>query len=174
MKSIKRSIPFILLNILVSAATTLAVLNWFGGGLRFNQQPEPTVPAAVLNVTAPPVSSQTTQPMATLAADSSGRVIEIQDVVGAGDLNNEAVQLRRVGAGDLQLAGWRLEDGNSHFYLFPDFILNQNGAVQLNSRAGSNTAIALFWNEPAAVWTPGKTVMIYDPQNKLQAMFTIK
>jgi len=174
MKSIARSIPFILLNILVSAATTLAVLYFFGGGLHFNQQPEPTVPAAVLNVTAPPVSNQPTQALATLAADSSGRVIEIQDVVGPGDLNNESVKLRRVGAGDLQLIGWTLNDGNGHTYLFPDFILNQDGAVQVNSRAGENTAIALFWNEPAAVWTPGKTVMIYDPQNKLQAMFTIK
>ena len=36
-------------------------------------------------------------------ADSSGRVIEIQDVVGPGDLNNESVKLRRVGAGDLRL-----------------------------------------------------------------------
>jgi hypothetical protein len=163
-----------LLNILVSAATTLAVLNWFGGGLRFNQQPEPTVAAGVLNPTDPAVSSLPAQPLATLAADSSGRVIEIQDVVGPGDLNNEAVLLRRVGAGDLQLSGWKMDDGNGHSYFFPDFILNQDGAVQVNSRAGANTAIALFWNEPEAVWATGKTVMLYDPLGKLEAMFTIK
>ncbi len=174
MKSIKRALPFILLNILVSAATTLAVINWFGGGVRFTQPPEPTVPPAVLNLTAPPSSGPTSLPLATLAADSSGRVIEIQDVIGAGDLNNEAVLLKRVGAGDLQLAGWQLSDGNGHTYLFPDFILNQDGAVQLNSRAGENTAIALFWNEPQAVWATGMTVTLYDAVGKLQAMFTIK
>jgi hypothetical protein len=172
MKSIKRAIPFILLNILVSAATTLAVLNWFGGGLHFNQQPLPTIPPAVLNPTSP--ASQPTVPLATLAADASGRVIEITEVVGAGDLNNEAVKLKRVGDGDLQLAGWKLQDSNGHFYLFPDFILNKDGAVQLNTRAGANSAIALFWNEPQAVWTTGMTVTLYDPLGKLEAMFTIQ
>ena len=129
---------------------------------------------AQLPSTYPAVSSLPAQPLATLAADSSGRVIEIQDVVGPGDLNNEAVLLRRVGAGDLQLSGWKMDDGNGHSYFFPDFILNQDGAVQVNSRAGANTAIALFWNEPEAVWATGKTVMLYDPLGKLEAMFTIK
>jgi len=174
MRSIKRALPFIILNILISAATTLAVINWFGGGIRFSQPPEPTLPAALLNPTAPGSSGAPAQPLATLVADSSGRVIEITDVVGPGDLNNEAVMLKRVGSGDLQLSGWKLDDGNGHSYLFPDFILNRDGAVQVNTRAGTNSAIALFWNASQAVWATGKTVTIYDPQGKLEAMFTIK
>ena len=175
MKSLKRAIPFLLLNILVSAVTTLAVLNWWGGGLRLVQQPEPTVPAGVLNPTSVlPDSSQPVPPIATLAADSSGRVIEIQDVVGPGDLNNESVLLRRLGEGDLPLAGWKLDDGGGHSYLFPQFILNKAGAVQVNTRSGTDTAIALFWGRQEAVWTSGKTVTLYDPQGNIQALFTIK
>ena len=174
MKSIRRAIPFILLNILISAATTLALLNWFGGGLHFTQQPEPKLPSVVINPTAQPSAAQPTQPLATLAADASGRVIEIQDVIGAGDLNNEAVLLKRVGSGDLQLSGWKLDDGNGHTYLFPDFILNKDGAVQLNTRSGPNSAIDLFWNAPQAVWATGRVVTLTDPANKIEAMFTIK
>jgi hypothetical protein len=174
MKSIKRAIPFLILNIIISAATTLAVLNWFGGGLRLNQQPEPTVSSAVLNPSPTPAAVQPVEPAATLAADASGRVIEIQTVIGPGDLNNESVQLRRLGAGDLRMAGWRLDDNNGHRFVFPDFVLNKDGAVQVSTRPGTNTAIALFWGQQAAVWSPGTTVSLYDTEGNLQVMYTVK
>ena len=175
MKSLKRAIPFLILNIIISAATTLAVLNWFGGGLHLSQQPEPTVSAAVLNPSPSPAgTAQPVQPAATLAADASGRVIEIQTVIGPGDLNNESVQLRRLGAGDLRMAGWRLDDNAGHRFVFPDVVLNKDGAVQVATRPGTNSAIALFWGQQAAVWNPGTTVSLYDTDGKLQAMYTVK
>jgi hypothetical protein len=173
MKALRRTIPFLLLNIIISAATTLAVLNWFGGGLHINQPPEPTLPVVLEPSATPGLPVQTAPPAATLAADASGRVIEIQTVVGPGDLNNESVQLRRLGEGDLRMAGWRLDDNNGHSFVFPDFVLNKGGAVLVATRPGTNSAIALFWGQQAAVWNPGITVTLYDTDGKIQAVYTV-
>ena len=181
MKSFKRAIPFLLLNVILSAGITLAILSWWGGGLR-PYQALPTAPAGPTDSNGLSASStQNNQPtslptlqVSTASGDTSGRVIEIQDVVGPGDLDNETVLLRRLGEGDLRLTGWRLDDNGGHAFVFPEFVLSKGGAVQVNTRPGTNTAIALFWGLQEAVWTPGKMVALYDIDNKLQASFTIK
>jgi hypothetical protein len=179
MKSFRRAIPFLLLNVILSAGITLAILSWWGGGLR----PSQAVPTLAISTgsngssTSPAQSQPTplpTLPESTASGDASGRVIEIQDVIGSGDLNNEAVLLRRLGEGDLHLTGWRLDDSGGHTFVFPEFVLSKGGAVQINTRPGTNTAIALFWGLQEAVWTPGKMVSLYDAENQLQASFTIK
>ncbi len=178
MKSFRRAIPFLILNVILSAGVTLALLTWWGGGLR------PSQPIATLvyptDSSEPTTSTQgqptplPTLPESTASGDASGRVIEIQDVIGAGDLDNEAVALRRLGDGDLHLTGWRLDDSSGHTFIFPEFVLSKSGAVQVNTRPGTNTAIALFWGLQEAVWTPGKMVSLFDSENNLQASFTIK
>ncbi len=138
----------------------------------------PVVPTDSSGLSNPSAQNQPTLlptlPESTASGDSSGRVIEIQDVIGPGDLDNEAVLLRRLGEGDLHLTGWKLDDSSGHAFVFPEFVLSKNGAVQVNTRPGTNTAIALFWGLQEAVWTPGKLVSLYDTDNKLQASFTIK
>ena len=180
MKSLRRAIPFLLLNIILSAGVTLAVLSWWGGGLRLG----PGQPAAATlspNATAlsntlirAESSPSPAAPAATAVPDANGRVIEITDVIGPGDINNETVTLHRLGTGDLNLSGWRIDDKAGHKFIFPDFVLNKNGAVQVNTRTGTNTAINLFWNLTDAVWSTGKTVTLFDSQGNLQASFSIK
>ncbi len=180
MKTFKRAIPFLLLNVLLSAATTLAILSWWGGGLHAGLN-LPTVPAVPTNSAALLTASAQDQatplptlPAATASGDASGRVIEIQEVIGPGDLDNETVLLHRLGDGDLRLTGWKLDDSGGHSFVFPEFVLNKDGAVRVNTRPGTNTAIALYWGLQEAVWTPGKMVSLYDTQGNLQASFTIK
>ncbi len=180
MKSFRRAIPFIILNIIISAATTLAVLSLWGGGLRLNlPQSNPSASSADPTSLAKTLSQAEAnppqvQPATTALPDSSGRVIDITDVVGPGDINNEAVLLRRLGDGDLNLSGWQIDDKAGHKFIFPDFVLNKGGAVQVNTRVGTNTAISLFWNLQEAVWASGKTVTVQDAQGNLQASFSIK
>ena len=180
MKSFKRAIPFLLLNVILSAATALVILNWWGGGLRTSLN-VPTLPAAPTSsaalLTASAQDQATplpTMPAATASGDASGRVIEIQEVIGPGDLDNETVLLHRLGDGDLRLTGWKLDDNGGHSFVFPEFVLNKDGAVQVATRPGTNTAIALYWGLQEAIWTTGKMVALYDTQGNLQASFTVK
>jgi hypothetical protein len=170
MRSFRRALPFLLLNIFLSAATTLAILYWVGGGFHIstNQAPSPTLAAILQPTEARPL------PTPTSSSASGQQLIEIVEVQGSGDLNNETVLFSRLGEGDLRLTGWKLEDNAGHHFTFPEFVLNQQGKVQVSTRTGQNTAIALFWGLEEAVWTLGKTVYLYDPQGAIQATLVVK
>lgn len=163
MSVLKRLLPYLLLNILVSAATTYGVLTWW------NLNHDPVIPG----LTEP----SPTAPLATVS--SSGLlplgvpVIEIGEVNGAGNLNNESVLLRRIGEGELRLNNWRLDDNAGHRFTFPDIVLFKGGAVRVFTRAGSNTVSELYWGLERAVWTAGRTVTLYDDQNNARATFTL-
>ena len=92
---------------------------------------------------------------------------------GVGDLDTERVVLRRSGLGELSLAAWQLRDQDGNIYIFPQLTLYQDGAVNINTRSGTNTVVDLFWNRSSAVWRSGKLVSLYDTAGILRASFTI-
>src|SRR5574340_316675 len=168
MNTWKRIFPYLILNILVSAATTLIVL------VVWDRVQHPTLSASSNNPTGQVSSS-------TVGSDAARQatlppldtpVIRIETVIGAGDLDTETVQLQRTGEGDLQLAGWRLEGGGKE-YVFPDLTLNKNGSIRLYTRAGQNTVIELYWGLDKAAWKPVGTITLYDTAGNERASYTI-
>jgi LysM repeat protein len=102
--------------------------------------------------------------------------VTIDSVVGAGDLDSERVMLKHSGEGELSLVGWRLEDGQGTIYIFPQFpqlILYRGGAVNVYTKAGSNTVVDLFWGLNKPVWESGDTVTLKDPQGNIRATYTV-
>ncbi len=170
MSTLKRILPFLILNILISAATTFVVLNlWGGNSQAASSASVPTLAAVVLPTNPPPV-----QPQVPVETPSSEKLVEIQDVQGPGDLNNEMVLLRRLGDGDLRLTGWRLEDQSGKIFTFPELVLNKGGSIRVYTRTGQNSALNLYWGLNQAVWQAGGTVLLLDGRGVQQASFTIK
>jgi len=99
--------------------------------------------------------------------------LKIKTVIGVGVLANEHVVLQRTGDGELSLAGWRMDDGAGHTYIFPELTLYKDGSINLNTRQGDNTVLDLYWGLTTTVWRSGKTVYLYDAQNQLRASFAI-
>ena len=155
-------LPFLLINILVSALTTLAVL-WLWN----RAQPSAVVPTPSAPQAGQPTALQNALP----PLDSP--VIRVDYVTGVGDLTQELVRLSRVGEGELNLLGWKLEDSAGHEYIFGNIQMSQSGAMDLYTRAGSDTAIALYWNLPESVWKTGVKVTVKDWQGNLRAEYTI-
>jgi hypothetical protein len=159
----KRVLPYLLLNVLVSAFTTLLVL-WLWSRSQSSSAAVPTFQPlvnATLVVTVPPLPPLD-QP-----------VIEIENVFGAGDLNNEVVRLKRIGKGDLWLNGWKMMDENRNMYTFGNlnFI---SGTLEVYTRAGINTATAVYWNQEQPVWSIGETVILLDSAGNLRAQYVIQ
>lgn len=188
MSVLKRLLPYILLNILVSALVTWAVLTWW------NSSPHPASPEASTGLpslaqaqtTAPKPGSNNALTQATPTHSTpvpvqpsttpqpvTAKLIEIAEVVGAGNLGSEVILLRRVGEGELRLFGWKLDDEAGHRYTFPDMVLYKNGAVRLNTRTGANTVNELFWGLKDAVWISGKTATLSDDRGNLRASLII-
>jgi hypothetical protein len=195
MSVLKRLLPYIILNVIVSALVTLAVLTWWNSSLH-PAAPGPDqslpAPAAPRATTAPggapitPVAGQNTTlmpsathaPVETVRPSSTpqpvtARLIEIVEVNGAGSLNAEAILLRRIGDGELRLNGWKLDDEAGHRYTFPDMVLYTNGAVRLYTRTGANTVNELYWGLKEAVWLAGKTATLSDEKGNLRASLII-
>lgn len=163
MNSKKQWLPFILLNIVISAGTVLVVL-YFWNRIHPTQQlslqyPQATVPSAQNN------------PVGTLPA-LDNEVIKISNVIAAGDYQNEYVVLTRVGEGPLNLSGWMLVDMDEHRFVFPDINLIA-GDLEIYSKGGANSVSKLFWNAGEAIWKSGETVTLIDSAAQPRATFEI-
>jgi hypothetical protein len=151
---------YILLNILISALTTLTVL-WIWDRVQLLSVKEPLSPTPTRPIETVPVPSITQE------------IIKIDNVFGMADLENEVVLLKRVGEGELWLTGWQLKDTYGHTYTFPTLLLNKDGAIQVYTRSGTDTAITLYWGLSRPIWNSGDTVVLYDPQGNLRAQYKI-
>lgn len=167
MKSWKKTLPFILLNIAVSAATLLVVLHFWQ---RQNPLPkaDPTQP-----IITPIQVSQPTSSVTQTAQITQGQVLRIEGVFGAGDIQVEYILLRNPGESPVDLAGWRFiaEDGRS--YRFPNLTLYPQGAVNIFTRPGTDTVTELHWNSDTALWASGDLLTLIDSQGNEHTEFSV-
>lgn len=163
---------YLLLNIVVSAATTLGVLAAWD---RFRTPALTRPPQVSAPAVEPAVVITSTEPAPTLPPPEA-RVIEIVAVVAAGDLQQESVLLRRLGEGNLLMTGWTLAGDRGSAFVFPaqpELILYKGGAVELFSRTGDNTATAVYWDRAEPAWHNGETLILTDSAGNERARYTI-
>ena len=96
-------------------------------------------------------------------ASVSSATVNIDSVIWAGDLNMEHVLLKHSGQGELALSGWSLEDEQGNVYTFPELTLF-GGAVNVYTRAGSNTVVDLYWGLQKSIWQSGKKITLRNSQ----------
>ena len=189
MKHRNNLLLYILINIVVSAVTTSGVLfawdrffkaelDQAGSGLA-----APTTVASPLNnalvlspadIQAAVTLAPQAQPPAALVPVSTPTllpvdqpVIEFISVIAAGDLEQEVVLLRRVGEGNLRLVGWQLVGEGGAVFTFPEqpeLILYMDGAVQVHTKPGEDTATDMYWNHSEPAWRSGEMIRLLDSQ----------
>lgn len=160
--NMKKILPYLLLNIAVSAITTLAVI-------------------LIWNAAHPAVSSTasldglltTTQPTAIILPPLDEKTIEIQSVFLPGELNYEKINLKNVGVDPINLSGWKLSNAEGDELTLPELTLYPNGAVDIYSRAGINTAVELFWNASHAIWWSGGSAILLDSEENERSRYSI-
>jgi hypothetical protein len=64
----------------------------------------------------------------------------------------EYVRVVNSGGTAQDMTGWTLEDNDGHVYTFPSFTLGAGGAVQVWTKAGTNSATHLYWNSVLPYW----------------------
>jgi len=170
MKDKRHWLPFLLINIFVSAVVTGAILFWYD---RTYQQ---TVIPAVSMAESTPVevlsTSVPSSPPVTLSAETEISV-EIVSVIGAGTLDAEMVLVRYMGEDNLDLAGWQLKDEDKNIFVFPQLTLYPEGAVQVHTMAGQNTVVDLYWGMRQSLWQSGEIVSLIDSQGTERATYKV-
>jgi hypothetical protein len=167
MRSANRSLPFILLNIVISAVVTLTVL------VIWDKTHQVQAPSAVKTPSTP--QGLTSGNCTALIPPKSDEVIRISNVFGSGNVQEEQVTVERVGDGELCLNGWKLMNSGGETYIFPSHLrLYTGGAtIAVYSRTGSDNALELFWGRSTPAWAEGGKARIFDPAGNLRSEFNI-
>lgn len=161
----RRLLGYLLLNVVVSACVTSAILFWYHQNYR-------SVSQVLAPSIAPLVNEDVSLPQATW--DPQVEIpVEIVSVVGAGTLSAEWVVVSYRGEDQLNLANWELRDEDRNVFVFPQLILYPNGAVQIHTASGTNTVIDLYWGESEPVWESGEEAQLYDPSGNLRAVYKV-
>ncbi|HSS99181.1 MAG TPA: lamin tail domain-containing protein [Terriglobales bacterium] len=149
----KRLLAYLGINIVVSALTTLFVI------------------AAWMRLT---ISSTPTELIRTSAPSSQyAEVLQINSVIGAGDLANEHVVIDLVANEENSLSGWLLRDENGNEYRFPALVLHPGAQVTVWTGEGDDTASDLYWGRQSASWNSGEQASLVDPSGRVQTTYTV-
>ena len=132
------------------------------------------IPFAEGQTSFPPTATPAATPVNGGAPASSSPGLQIQTIDAPGNLLNEAVLI--VNESDLafNLQGWRLEHENGLAYTFGSIQLFSGSSVWVHSSTGADTTIALYWKQPAPVWTVGSTARLLNPQGEVVVSYTVQ
>jgi hypothetical protein len=173
----KRLLYFILLNIFVSALTT-----WIVASLllkNYTVPPDPSSADQTMSDGNAAAGAQEGESNAGDDAEDGSSVsvtvgqLEIDTVIGAGDLQSERVLVRHVGDQEVLLVGWQLRDEDGNVFNFPALTMFSGGAVTVYTKAGDSNVVDLYWGLSEPVWTEGENVTLVDPNGDVQAVFEV-
>jgi LysM repeat protein len=122
--------------------------------------------AAALNAAA------TAVPTITLAPTAADAQVTIVQVIAAGDVTSEGVEIRNQG-GLVDLAGWTLFDTEGNTYTFPDYRLFSSAGVTIYTRVGEDTPVGLYWGETRAVWQAGDVISLANADGEVQSTLRV-
>jgi hypothetical protein len=161
----RRLLQYLLLNVLVSACVTSAILFWYHQNYRSVSQS--SVPLAV-----PFINQNVAAQQPTLDPEADIPV-QIVSVIGAGTLSAEWVVVSYTGEDQINLANWELRDEDKNVFIFPQLVLHPNGAVQIHTNSGTNTVIDLYWGKGDPVWQSGEEAQLFDPSGNQRAVYKV-
>jgi hypothetical protein len=164
MENRKPLLNYILINIAVSALTTLLVLLVWNRITALPEQKSSSLTTPVL-----------LEQEAASEADVSNFAdqLKITTIIGTGDNSNELVLIDHIGSEDVLLANWTLRDEDGNLYTFPVLVLHSGASVEIFSRQGEDSVTRLFWNQDDAIWSISETATLSDPTGEVQASYKI-
>ena len=168
-QSISKFWFYLLINIIVSALTTLIVISiWNANNQdRVGHSNLPTaLPAGEINLMDDDI------PVPTLPALDE-KTLDIKNVYATEDIQTEFIQVQMVGEGELWLTNWQISDGSKLTYTFPCLQLNSGGTVSVYSKLGVDSVTDLYWGQTEPVWESGDTVLLLDSDGNTRAEYTV-
>jgi hypothetical protein len=88
-------------------------------------------------------------------------LVEITQVVGAGDLEAETIVLRNEG-GAVSLEAWTLSSGTTEPFALPAVTLFTEGELRVHTGEGDDTPRDLYWGQAQPIWREGELVTLRD------------
>ena len=101
--------------------------------------------------------------------------IEITEVIGAGEVDQERVVITNAGDRLADMQSWTLNDADGNTYIFPNFRLWAEGNVIVHTRIGQdgNPPSNFFWGKLEAIWSLGEVVTLKDAEGEVLATYAV-
>jgi hypothetical protein len=175
MKPWKRLLVYLLLNIIVTGITMLAVL-YLWENTAIKELMYTTVEQASAGET-PRVPDQDSP-----AGGDGPQRIEIEEVGGVGNLATEYILLKHSTEDTedtVSLQNWVLRDENGHEFSIlaqsgiGSLELHAKGAVYVYTKTGESNPIELYLGLQDPLWNPGETVTLISPEGEIHDTYQI-
>lgn len=165
---------YILLNIAISAATTMLVLFLWDRAHSIRKVEESLpMPSYEESITAPQELQTDTTTLTYQTTQSAETNIAIDGVFGSGMIDLEYIMLRNTGESAANLIGWQLVKNEEVIYIFPALTLNASGKIKVFSAAGSDSVIQLYLGSEQAIWKRHDKIKLIDPNGMMKAEYLI-
>lgn len=121
-------------------------------------------PSADMTATVAAELGATVTPLPTPLPSTGDLQIEIREVLGVGQVDQERVVIANLGTGLADMQGWMLSDAGGNVYTFPNFRLWGGGSVTVHTRIGQdgNPPANFYWGKLEAIWSPGEMITLKD------------
>ena len=132
--------------------------------------PEPTaVP------TETPLPDTVPTPIPTAAPPEQGEaIVEISEVVGVGELTEEAIQIINSGTRQVGLVDWTISDESGFVYTFDQVTLFGEGAgILIHTEAGTDGPTDLYWGLELPILVSGKVLSLTDADGNVVSTYTV-
>jgi LysM repeat protein len=132
-------------------------------------------PSAEMTATAAAVAGATTTPLPTELPTTGELGVEITEIIGVGDVNQERVILTNVGERLADMQDWTLSDGQGNVYTFVNFRLWSGGGVTVHTRIGQDGSppANFYWGKLEAIWSPGEEAILRNGDGEIVSTYTV-
>ncbi len=129
-------------------------------------------PSAELTGTATPEAGEVAASPPISTPSGGGLRVEITEILGVGDLEQERVNISNVSDQLADMTGWTLANPDGNTYVFPNYRLWPGGMVSIHTKIGQDgdPITSLFWGRLDPVWVPGEVATLRNTEGV--AMFT--
>ena len=113
------------------------------------------------------VIPQSGEPSADTPATPAASVsegIRLSVIDGGGELTRESISVVNDSDLAVNLQGWKLEREGGLAYTFGNMLLFPGSGVLVYTGSGTDTSVAVYWNQTGAVWQPGAQARLVNPQ----------
>ncbi len=177
MAFIKKYLPFILLNIAISAITVFAVL-FIWDTHQKNKLAQIPCPQATAALPDNPSENSTPEAINTTSASKTSlpgeSEVSIELVSGMGDINLEYILIKNTGSSKFSLLDWSLRGSEQKsIRIKSDIILNPGGAIKIYAKSGTDSALTIYLDSQQAYWKSGLVVTLHDPNLVERARYEI-
>jgi LysM repeat protein len=132
-------------------------------------------PSADMTATAAAEVGATATPLPTPLPSGGELAIQISEVLGAGQVEQERMIITNNGDRLADMQGWTLSDADGNQYTFPNFRLWPGGNVTVHTHIGQdgNPPANFYWGKLEALWSPGEQATIKNAAGEVISTYVV-